>query len=76
MVVGLGLSLALGGVARLLISAPDTTLGTQDKTRSSYVFTGPVNTIQQGECVPVAYGEVICGSAVISAGIESEDISN
>jgi predicted phage tail protein len=74
--VGLGLAVALGGVARFLAAAPPSTLGTQDKSKSSYIFTGPVNTVQQGECVPVAYGDVICGSAVVSAGIESEDISN
>lgn len=72
--VGLGLAVSLGGVARLLAATPDSTLGTQDKTKSSYIFSGPVNTVQQGECVPVIYGEVICGSAVIAAGIESVDI--
>jgi predicted phage tail protein len=73
--IGLGLAVSLGGVARLLISAPDATLGNQDKTKSSYIFTGAVNTVQQGECVPIAYGEVICGSAVVSAAVESEDIT-
>lgn len=74
--IGLGLAVSLGGVARFLTSAPDQVIGTQDKTKSSYIFTGPVNTVQQGECVPVAYGEVICGSAVVSAGMESEDVTN
>jgi len=76
MIVGLGLSLALGGVARFLMVSPPTA-GLTDQnseTRSSYVFTGPTNTIQQGECVPVIYGEVICGSAVVSAGMDSQDV--
>lgn len=75
-VVGLGLAVSLGGVARLLTSAPDSTLGVQDKTRSSYIFTGVTNTVQQGECVPVCYGNPWIGSAVIAAGIESEDVTS
>jgi predicted phage tail protein len=74
-VVGLGLAVALGGVARLLMTAPEHTLGTQDKSKSSYVFTGIVNTIQQGECVPVTYGNPWQGSGVVAAGLESEDVN-
>lgn len=74
-VVGLGLSLALGGVARLLTSAPPQTIGTQDKTKSSYIFGGAVNTVQQGECVPLCYGNPWTGSAVGSAGMSSVDIN-
>jgi predicted phage tail protein len=73
--VGLGIAVSLGGVARLLTSAPPALLATQDKTRSSYIFGGPINTVQQGECVPVAYGDVIIGSAVVSAGMDSDDIA-
>jgi predicted phage tail protein len=74
-VVGLGLAVALGGVARLLANAPPSVLGTQDKTRSSYIFQGVINTIQQGECIPLGYGEAIIGSAVVAASIESIDVS-
>jgi predicted phage tail protein len=70
----LGLGLVLGGVARMLMHAPNQTTGNQDPHKSSYIFTGAVNTIQQGECVPVAYGMPITGSAVVSAGMESENI--
>ena len=40
---------------------------------TSYNFNGPVNTTAQGNCVPLLYGELIVGSATISAGIFSED---
>ena len=40
---------------------------------ASYNFNGPVNTTAQGNPVPVIYGEMIVGSATISAGIYSED---
>jgi predicted phage tail protein len=70
----LGLGLALGGVARMLMHAPTQTAAGDDPHKVSYIFTGVVNTIQQGECVPVAYGMPITGSAVVSAGMESEDV--
>jgi predicted phage tail protein len=73
--VGLGLAVSLGGVARLLMSAPPQTIGTQDKTKSSYIFSGAVNTVQQGECVPIAYGNPWTGSAVGQAGMEAVDIN-
>jgi predicted phage tail protein len=73
-IIGLGLALALGGVARLLMSSPTSGDQTQRKQRASYIFTNPINTIQQGECVPVCYGDMIVGSAVVSAGIDTHDI--
>ncbi|HNQ32149.1 MAG TPA: hypothetical protein PKJ93_00055, partial [Methanoculleus sp.] len=36
---------------------------------------GPVNTMAQGHPVPVGYGEMIVGSAVISAGIEIDEVA-
>jgi len=41
---------------------------------SSYVFNGAVNTTAQGHPVPVGYGRMIVGSAVISAGIDVDEI--
>lgn len=46
----------------------------KDGTRASYNFNGPVNTSAQGKPVPLLYGEMITGSAVISGGIWTEDI--
>lgn len=40
---------------------------------ASYNFNGPVNTTSQGSAVPLLYGELITGSAVISAGLYAED---
>ncbi len=71
---GVGVSLALGGVAQLLAPTPQ---GVQplEATPSSYIFDGPVNVIAQGNPVPIGYGRMIVGSAVISAGITVDDIS-
>lgn len=68
---GTGISMAVGGVAQMLSSAPkiDTDQGTQ-----SFLFQGPVNVSAQGGPVPVCYGgPIVVGSIRISAGIKSED---
>lgn len=71
---GIGLSLALGGVMQML-SPQQNGLSTRDNPENgaSYNFNGPVNTTAQGNPVPVLYGEMIVGSAVVSAGIYAED---
>lgn len=71
----IGASLALGGVAQLLAPTPPS-IGTnaQDEQKPSYLFDGAVNTTSQGYPVPVGYGRMVVGSAVISAGISVEDI--
>ena len=35
-------------------------------------FNGPVNTVSQGNPVPVGYGRLKIGSAVISSGLERD----
>ena len=70
--MAMGASMALGGVVQLLSPTPNTDSGMGSEAvenRPSYNFNGPVNTTAQGHPVPLAYGKVICGSAVISAGL-------
>lgn len=69
-----GIAMVAGGVMQML-SPQAKGLGTQDSpnNRPSYSFNGPVNTSVQGNPVPLLYGRMIVGSAVISAGIYSED---
>lgn len=69
----IGLSLALGGVAQLLAPTPKTPEAAKDE--ASYIFNGAVNTSAQGAAIPVGYGQMIVGSAVISAGISVEDVT-
>lgn len=70
----LGLSMMLGGVAQML-SPQQRLLSAKDRPENgaSYNFNGPVNTMAQGNPVPLLYGEMFVGSATISAGIYSED---
>ncbi len=70
-----GVGLVLGGVAQML--APQPKFGdtdNTDKSRSSS-FSSLGNSTAQGSCVPVAYGEMMIGSKVISQSIESYKIS-
>ena len=83
----LGASLILGGVAQLLTPTPtlspaagnaytqQTTRETELDPQKSYSFSGIQNTSRAGTPVPLIYGETIVGSVVISAGIDTEQVS-
>lgn len=70
----MGAGMILGGVVQLLTPIPKGR-GAEDRpdNKSSAVFNGAVNTQAQGNPVQVLYGELIVGSAVISAGINAVD---
>lgn len=72
--VSLGVSMVIGGVTQMLTPLPKG-LSARDRPENgaSYNFNGPVNTSAQGNPVPVGYGRMLVGSAVISAGIYAED---
>lgn len=72
----LGASMAISG-AMLMLSPQTTGSSAQDEpgNRPSYAFNGPVNTVAQGNPVPLLYGEAIVGSCVISGGIFAEERS-
>jgi predicted phage tail protein len=70
----MGAAMALGGIASLLAPQQNMQGGQPTKHKTSYQFGGPVNTIEQGQPFPVCYGDMICGTAVLSAGITNEDI--
>jgi predicted phage tail protein len=70
---GLGVSLVIGGVIELLTPVPKLDgNGDNADNQANSNFNGPVNTTAQGNPVPLAYGTVLAGSAVISAGIPAE----
>ena len=77
LIIGVGSSLLLGGVAQLLTPTPKATQGAdnQDDPRKSYSFSGIQNTSRQGVPVPIVYGETIVGSVVISAGIDTVQVA-
>ena len=69
-----GASLVLGGVAQMISPTPD--LGDDSEKLRNFTFSGITNTAQQGLPVPIAYGRVVVGSAVISSGLDVDHSSN
>lgn len=69
-----GIGLVAAGVIQMLMPSPKNPKQ-QDKPddQDSYIFNGAVNTQAQGNPVPVLYGELFVGSAVVSAGISAKD---
>jgi predicted phage tail protein len=73
--LGIGASLVLSGVSQMLSPTPKSDApGERPENQPSYVFNGAVNTTAQGQPVPIGYGRMVVGSAVISAGITTEEI--
>ena len=68
-----GIALALTGIAEMLTPVPTISEMEQDP-RNSFNFSGIHNTSRAGVAVPVIYGEVLTGSVVISAGIETAQV--
>ena len=82
LLVGVGASLVLGGVAQLLTPVPKigptpgaTGANTDQDPRKSYSFSGIQQTSRQGVPVPVVYGETLVGSVVISAGVDTVQVA-
>ena len=71
----IGASLAIGGISQLIAGTPQAPgITERPENTPSNIFNGPVNTIAQGHPVPIGYGRLRVGSAVISAGITTVDI--
>lgn len=70
----MGMALVVGGVVQLLTPRPKGR-SAQDRPENQpgFNFNGPLNTQAQGNCVSVLLGKAIIGSAVLSAGIDTED---
>ena len=71
--VTIGGALILGGIGDMLTPVPPISEMEQDP-RNSFNFSGIQNTSRAGVAVPVIYGEVLTGSVVISAGIETAQV--
>lgn len=68
-----GAALAINGAASML--SPKEKPKDETKRDDSFAFSGPINTNEQGNPVPLIYGRVITGGQPISSGIDIEDIS-
>ena len=74
-----GAGLVFGGVSEIISPTPQPSSlerGKEAARLESFSFSGITNTSQQGLPVPIAYGRVFVGSAVISAGLDVDHSPN
>ena len=71
----LGIALVLGGVAQMISPQPslDSTID-EAVQLESFSFSNVLNTSRQGLPVPIAYGRLFVGSAVISSGLDVDQV--
>lgn len=67
-----GIALVLGGVADLITPVPKAPDMDNDP-RENFNFSGIQNVSREGVPVPIVYGEMVVGSVVISAGLNTEE---
>ena len=72
-VSAIGASMVLSGVSEILFPLP-TPEEQEDDPRISFAFYGLTNTSRDGTSHPVVYGEIVTGSVVISAGIDTNQV--
>lgn len=79
-VVGaIGASLLFSGIAQSISPSPVQSTSITERGREaakleSFTFSGIVNTAKQGLPVPIAYGRVFVGSAVLSSGLDVDQV--
>jgi predicted phage tail protein len=75
-VVGIGGALVLSGVSDMLFPLPKMPdFSNEEDPRISFSFSGVQNTSRAGTSHPIAYGEIVTGSVVISAGIDTNQVT-
>ena len=71
----LGAALTLQGVSEMLFPLPKPQeFNNEEDPRISFSFSGVQNTSRAGTSIPLCYGEIVTGSVVISAGIDTNQI--
>ncbi|MGV3227240.1 tail assembly protein [[Pasteurella] aerogenes] len=73
-VFGMGVALTLGGVSQMLTKTPEMGAVDDKEKKQSTSFSNLGNLVAQGRPVPLAYGQILTGSLVISQGVETFDV--
>ena len=72
----IGIGLTLMGVSEMLFPQPQPKdFNDEQDPRISFSFSGVQNTSRAGTSHPIVYGEIITGSVVISAGVDTNQVS-
>ena len=70
----LGLGLTFFGIAQAISPQPEVPQFEESAQLESFSFSNVVNTSKQGLPVPIAYGRVFVGSAIISSGTDVDEV--
>ena len=70
----LGLGLTFMGIAQAISPQPEVPDFDESAQLESFSFSNVVNTSRQGLPVPIAYGRVFVGSAIISSGTDVDEV--
>ena len=74
--LNVGVGLTLMGVSEMLFPLPKPQdFNNEEDPRISFSFSGVQNTSRAGTSHPIAYGEIVTGSVVISAGIDTNQVA-
>ena len=76
-IAGIGAMIALGGVSQLLSPTPHAApsySAERPEARPSFIYNGPTNTAEQGGPVPVVYGRMRVGSALVSSSVSTDQV--
>ena len=71
----IGIGLTLMGVSEMLFPLPEPQkFNSEEDPQLSFNFSGVQNTSRAGTPVPIVYGEIITGSVVISAAVDTNQV--
>lgn len=73
--VALGAGMLLSGLGQMLSPTPTVDSNESADSKPSYLFSGNQNLTEEGNIIPVVYGKCWCGSLVVSAGMDVEEVS-
>ena len=69
-----GAFLTLSGIAQAISPQPEPTSLDESVQLESFTFSNVVNTSRQGMALPIAYGRLFVGSAVLSSGLDVDQV--
>ena len=74
--MNLGVGLTLMGVSEMLFPLPEPQkFNSEEDPQLSFSFSGVQNTSRAGTPIPIVYGEIVTGSIVISAAIDTNQVT-
>ena len=73
LISGIGANMLIGGLGEMTTPTEEPDFKEVQRSKD-YTFSGITNTAQQGVAVPIVYGRAFVGSAVISSGLDVDQL--